>query len=214
MIFGFLVFPGLEELDLIGPWEMISFWSKFARGPESCLMVSEKPGPVICAKGLSLNPHATFADCPPLDFLLVPGGEGTRREVDNPALIQFVSSQAKSCRAVLSVCTGSFILHRAGLLHSRKATTHWTSLQRLKELGDVEVVEERVVRDRDVWTAAGVSAGIDLALAFIESEAGEKTAGMVQLGTEYYPLCKSYGGMNRHLQAPAYVKKNQIEKKD
>ena len=113
MIFGFLVFPGLEELDLIGPWEMISFWSKFARGPESCLMVAEKPGPVICAKGLSLNPHATFADCPPLDFLLVPGGEGTRREVDNPDLIQFVSSRAKGCRAVLSVCTGSFIPHPA-----------------------------------------------------------------------------------------------------
>jgi len=214
MIFGFLVFPGLEELDLIGPWEMISFWSKFARGPESCLMVAEKPGPVICAKGLSLNPHATFADCPPLDFLLVPGGEGTRQEVDNSALIQFVSRQAKGCRAMLSVCTGSFILHRAGLLHSRKATTHWASLQRLKELGDVEAVEDRVVRDGDVWTAAGVSAGIDLALAFIESEAGERTAGMVQLGTEYYPSCKSYGGMNRHLQAPAYVKKNQIEKKD
>lgn len=214
MIFGFLVFPGLEELDLIGPWEMISFWSKFARGPESCMMVAEKPGPVICAKGLSLNPHATFADCPPLDFLLVPGGEGTRREVDNPALIQFVSRQAKGCRSVLSVCTGTFILHRAGLLENRRATTHWASLQRLKDLGDVLVVEERVVRDGNVWTSAGVSAGIDLALAFIECEAGEKAAGMIQLGAEYYPSCKSYGGMHQHPQAPAYIKKTFTEEKD
>lgn len=214
MIFGFLVFPGLEELDLIGPWEMISFWSKFARGTESCMMVAERPGPVICAKGLSLNPDATFADCPPLDFLLVPGGEGMRREVDNPALIQFVSHQAKGCRSVLSVCTGSFILHRAGLLENRRATTHWAYLQRLKDLGDVLEVEERVVRDGNVWTSAGVSAGIDLALAFIKCEAGEKSAGMIQLGAEYYPSCKSYCGMHQHPQAPAYIKKTFTEEKD
>ncbi|MDD3246055.1 MAG: hypothetical protein PHF18_04215 [Methanosarcina sp.] len=79
MNFGFLIFPGLEELDLVGPWEIISLWSKFAQGPENCLMIAEKPGPVICQKGMSINPHATFVDCPPLDFLLVPGGEGTRR---------------------------------------------------------------------------------------------------------------------------------------
>ena len=127
MIFGFLIFPGLEELDLVGPWEMVSLWSKFAQGPEKCLMIAEKSEPVICAKGMSLNPHVTFDDCPSLDYLLVPGGEGTRQEVENPTLIQFVSDQAKNCRAVLSVCTGSFILHRAGLLSNRRATTHWAS---------------------------------------------------------------------------------------
>ncbi|MEN6551339.1 MAG: DJ-1/PfpI family protein, partial [Methanobacterium sp.] len=111
MNFGFLIFPGMEELDLVGPWEIVSLWSKFAKGPEKCLMVAENPGPVICNKGMSVNPHVTFADCPELDFLLVPGGEGTQREVENPLLIQFIAEQAEHCKAVLSVCTGTFILH-------------------------------------------------------------------------------------------------------
>ena len=119
MIFGFLIFPGLEELDLVGPWEMISFWSKYANGPENCLMVAQSPEPVICAKGMSLNPHATFAACPRLDYLLVPGGEGTRKEVDNKALIQFVSDQAVHCQAVLSVCTGTFIQARWAAFKSK-----------------------------------------------------------------------------------------------
>lgn len=68
MNFGFLIFPELEELSLVGPWEIISLWSKFAQGPEKCLMIAENPAPVICNKGMSINPHVTFADCPPLDF--------------------------------------------------------------------------------------------------------------------------------------------------
>ncbi len=139
MNFGFLIFPGLEELDLVGPWEIISLWRKFAQGPEKCLRVAENPKPVVCNKGMSINPHVTFTDCPPLDFLLVPGGEGTRREEENLSLIQFVAEQAEYCKAVLSVCTGTFLLHRAGLLSNRRATTHWASLQKLRELGDVRV---------------------------------------------------------------------------
>ena len=207
MKFGFLLFPGLEELDLVGPWEMISMWSKHLRGPESCLMVAQTREPLVCAKGMSLNPHATFADCPPLDYLLVPGGQGTRKEVDNDVLVRFVAEQAKGCQAVLSVCTGSFILHRAGLLAGRRATTHWASLARLAELGGVEVVQERVVRDGNIWTAAGVSAGIDLALAFIESIAGEAVAGKVQFGAEFYPFSRRYGDLHQSPQAPAYLKR-------
>jgi len=206
MIFGFLVFPGLEELDLAGPWEMINFWSRFAKGPEKCIMIAEKPEPVTCSKGMLIVPHAAFKDCPQLDFLLVPGGEGTRKEVDNPALIKFVSEQTKGCSAVLSVCTGSFILHRAGLLKNRHATTHLCSLPQLRALGDVKVVDDRVVRDGNIWTSAGVSAGIDMALAFIAHVAGEKAAGRVQFGTEYYPTNKSYGGLHRLPQAPQYIK--------
>jgi transcriptional regulator GlxA family with amidase domain len=118
-------------------------------------------------------------------------------------LVQFVSEQAKGCKAVLSVCTGSFILHRAGLLAGKRATTHWSSLPRLAALGDVTVCQERVVRDGNVWTAAGVSAGIDLALAFIESEAGETVAGKVQFGTEYYPTGRFFGAFHQSPQAPA-----------
>jgi transcriptional regulator GlxA family with amidase domain len=124
MHFGFLIFPDLEELDLVGPWEMISVWSKFLQGPRRCLMVAEHSAPVACAKGMIITPHVTFDDCPSLDYLLIPGGQGTRQEVDNFTLIDFVSRQAEHC-GDLSVCTGSFILHRAGLLSGKRATTHW-----------------------------------------------------------------------------------------
>jgi transcriptional regulator GlxA family with amidase domain len=207
MNIGFLLFPGLEELDLVGPWEMISLWGKISPEPQTRLLVAQTREPVVCAKGMSINPHTTFADCPPLDCLLVPGGQGTREQVDNDILVRFVAEQARGCQAILSVCTGSFILHRAGLLAGRRATTHWSSLARLAELGGVEVVQERVVRDGNIWTAAGVSAGIDLALAFIESLAGEAVAGKVQFGAEYYPSSRRYGDLHQSPQAPAYLKR-------
>ncbi len=206
MNFGILVFDQVEELDFVGPWEMLTMWKKNADGPENCIIVSETPAPVICAKGLSINPYASFSTCPPLDYLLIPGGQGTRTEVDNPVLIDFVVNQAKNCKALLSVCTGSFVLHAAGLLSGKKATTHWGSLERLRALGDVTVVEQRYVQDGNVWSAAGVSAGTDLMLAFIASVAGEKAAGKVQFAAEYYPSSTKYGGFEKHAEAPAYVK--------
>jgi transcriptional regulator GlxA family with amidase domain len=155
---------------------------------------------------LSINPHVSFKQCPALDFLLVAGGEGTRQEVENRVLADFISKQAKHCKAVLSVCTGSFLLHRAGLLSGKKATTHWGSLDRLRALGDVTVVEERIVTDANIWSSAGVSAGIDLMLAFIANFAGEKAAGKVQFAAEYYPLSKSYGDLHQNSMAPRYLK--------
>lgn len=206
MNFGILVFNQVEELDFVGPWEMLTMWSRHAGGPEHCLIVAQSREPVVCAKGLSINPHVSFADCPALDYLLVPGGQGTRTEVSNRVLLDFVAAQARSCKAVLSVCTGSFVLHAAGLLAGKQATTHWGSLDRLRALGDVKVVEQRFVRDGDVWSSAGVSAGTDLMLAFIASVAGEKTAGKVQFNAEYYPDAIRYGGFENHAQAPAYIR--------
>jgi len=202
--FGVVVFPDVEELDFVGPWEMLGMWRKFARGPQACLVVSQAVGSVTCAKGLSINPHLSFERCPQLDFLLVPGGEGTRKEIDNSVLIDFISKQAQGCRAVLSVCTGSFLLHRAGLLSGKRATTHWASLDRLRALGDVTVAEERVVKDGDIWSASGVSAGIDLMLEFIARIAGEEAAATVQFRAEYFPSSKSYG--NQYPRAPSYAR--------
>lgn len=207
MNFGIIIFPDVEELDFVGPWEMLTMWSKLAGGPANCLIVAEKREPVACAKGLSVNPHVSFADCPPLDYLLVPGGMGTRREVDNPVLTRFLADQAPACRALLSVCTGAFVLHAAGLLSGRTATTHWGSLDRLRALGDVKVVEQRFVRDGNVWTSAGVSAGTDLMLAFIAHTAGEEAAAKVQLQAEYYPADTVYGSTASHERAQAYVKR-------
>jgi len=206
MTFGILIFHQVEELDFVGPWEMVTMWQQVAGGPK-CLVVAEHAAPVICAKGLSVNPHVTFEDCPSLDFLLVPGGQGTRTEVNNVKLLDFVATRGGACRAVLSVCTGSFVLHAAGLLAGKRATTHWGSLERLRALGNVEVVEERFVRDGAIWSSAGVSAGMDLTLAFIAETAGEEAAAKVQFASEYYPSAKRYGALhNTHPSAPAYAK--------
>lgn len=204
---GILVFPNVEELDFVGPWEILGMWAKYAGGPEQRLIVAQSASPVTCAKGMSVVPHVSFAQCPRLDVLIVPGGEGTRQEVENETLVGFIAEQAKHCQAVLSVCTGSFLLHRAGLLRGRKATTHWNSLDRLRALGDVTVVEERFVRDGNIWSSAGVSAGTDMMLAFVASYAGEEAAGKSQAAAEYYPSPKAYGSFDRHPGAPGYLKR-------
>jgi transcriptional regulator GlxA family with amidase domain len=206
MNFGFLLFNDLEELDLVGPWEIISMWSKHFSGPTNCLMIAEKDDPVKCYNGMIITPHKSFADAPKLDYLLVPGGMGTRKEVENKFLIDFVAEKAETCRIILSVCTGSFILHSAGLLKSKKATTHFSMLDNLRNLDDVEVVEKRFIKDGKVWTSAGVSAGIDMALELIAEEAGEETAGKVQLYAEYYPAGTRYGTAHKESQAPGYIK--------
>lgn len=207
MRFGFLIFDDLEELDLLGPWELIGVWGRQFEGPAERLLIAAQHTPVRCAKGLVLQPDTTIDACPPLDWLLVPGGQGTRREVDNPRLIDFIAAQAPHCRAVLSVCTGVFLLHRAGLLSDgAPATTHWASLQRLRALGDVHVHETRFTHSRGLWTSAGISAGMDMTLAFIAEVAGETTAGEVQRWAEYYPTTRRYGNAHQAPELPAYLR--------
>jgi transcriptional regulator GlxA family with amidase domain len=206
MNFGFLLFPDAEELDFIGPWEIIGTWGRALKGPERRLLVSQTGDAVPCANGLKVVPDCRFADCPPLDYLLIPGGQGTRKEANNAELITFVQKQAAGCRQVLSVCTGAFLLQAAGLLTAKKATTHWASLGRLRQTPGVTVVEERFVRDGNIWTAAGVSAGIDLVLAFIADQAGEEVAGKVPLAAEYYPSPRRYGTAHLAPEAPGYLK--------
>ncbi len=157
-------------------------------------------------EGVRLAADYSFADGPPLDYLLIPGGPGTRVEVDNPVLIDFVRDQAKRCKIVASVCTGAFLLQAAGLLRGKRATTHWKSLDRLRQFAEVMVVEERFVRDGAVWTAAGVSAGIDMALALIADQGGAEAAGMVQLYAEYYPSGQRYGTAHQQPGLPGYLK--------
>ena len=182
---GIVLFPNVEELDFVGPLEALGGMARISPGWR--VVTIAESSPVECTHGLKVNVDHTFADAPPLDVLLVPGGIGTRQEVENPRMIDFVRKAGSAAAFVTSVCTGAFILHRAGFLSGRRATTHWGAIGQLRELGDVEVVEERFVQDGNVITAAGVSAGIDMALYLASLLTDPQTARNVQKLLEYYP---------------------------
>jgi transcriptional regulator GlxA family with amidase domain len=182
---GVLLFDGAEELDFAGPWEV--FTMARTEG-DRVVTLAERAEPVRAAKGLRVLPDHTLDDAPPLDVLVVPGGEGTLREVDNAALLDWIKSAAAQCTWVTSVCTGSFLLHAAGLVAGARATTHWAMTQELRKRGDVEVLEDaRYVRDGNVVTAAGVSAGIDMSLWVVGQLYGVEHARVVQRFMEYDP---------------------------
>jgi len=186
--FGLLCFEDLEELDLVGPWEV--FTTAVASLPAARVVtIAERPGSVRCAKGLRITPDHDFADAPRLDVVLVPGGQGTRREIDNPVLIEWLRKTGESCTWVTSVCTGSLLLHGAGFARGRRITTHWGYVSQLRERApDAEVLEGvRYVRDGNVVTAAGVSAGIDMALWLVGQIWGVDRARGVQKVIQYDP---------------------------
>jgi transcriptional regulator GlxA family with amidase domain len=184
--FGILLFPDMEVLDFTGPLEAFGMFAKYVDKEWQVITVAETKEPVLAIPGLRTLPDHSFDDCPPLDVLLIPGGLGTRTVVDDPRLIDFVRRTGREAQWVTSVCTGAFVLERAGFLEGRKATTYWSSRDRLRELG-VDVVEERFVHDGNVITAAGVSAGIDMTLYLIGQIKDPETARSVQKLIEYYP---------------------------
>ncbi len=204
---GFLLFPDVEELDFIGPWEVLSIWAHEFNGPSPLVTISQQGGTITCAKGLQVVCSHSFDNCPPLNTLVVPGGMGTRSEVNNHALIAFIKKTAPACSNLLSVCTGAFLLQAAGLLDGKKATTHWASLQRLKAFSQTSTREERFVNDGHIWSSAGIAAGIDMALAFVANKAGEDIAGKIQSLMEYYPSPKLYGNFYASEDAPDYLKR-------
>jgi transcriptional regulator GlxA family with amidase domain len=182
-----VIFPEAEELDFIGPWEVFTMLRSL--DPQSCdvFTVAETAGEVRCAKGLRVVADHSFETAPRADIVLVPGGMGTRREVDNPKMLDYLRRAAHTAEVSTSVCTGSFLLERAGILGGRRATTHWASLDRLRALGTVNVVEERWVDEGPVITASGVSAGIDMALYLVGRLWGSDIARRVQKAIEYFP---------------------------
>jgi len=183
---GVIIYPQAEELDFVGPLEV--FGSLAALDREwRVVTIAETREPVRATHGLLATPDHSFDDAPPLDVILVPGGFGSRREATNQRMTGFVRRAGGAAAYVTSVCTGAFVLHSAGFLSGRRATTHWGSLQMLRELGDVEVVEERFVQDGNVISAAGVSAGIDMTLYLVSLLKDPQTARNVQKMMEYYP---------------------------
>lgn len=179
---GFVIFPDLTVLDLAGPLQVLS------RLPRSATFIAAKSAaPVPSDCGLDLVPTHTFATCPPLDLICVPGGNlGVVDAFCDRDTIEFVRRQARTATYVTSVCTGAIILGVAGLLKGRRATTHWGFVDLLPLVGATHQ-HARVVEDGNVITAAGVSSGIDLAFTLAAKIAGETTARTIQLGIEYDP---------------------------
>ncbi|MBR8346682.1 DJ-1/PfpI family protein [Burkholderia ambifaria] len=178
---GLLVFPGVQQLDLTGPHDVL------ASLPAAAVhLVWKSRDTVASSSGLALAPTCTFDDCPPLDVICVPGGIGINDLLLDAETIAFVQQRAATARYVTSVCTGALLLGVAGLLRGRRATTHWAFHELLEPLGAVPV-RERVVRDGNLITGGGVTAGIDFALTIAAELAGDEEAQSIQLALEYAP---------------------------
>jgi cyclohexyl-isocyanide hydratase len=201
---GFVLFPDLTQLDFTGPLQVLH------RLPDSKVHILAKTGePVPSDCGLSLVPTARFADCPQLDLICVPGGFGVSGAIADAATVEFVRRQGAGAKYVTSVCTGAFVLGVAGLLKGRRATTHWAYTQLLPMVG-ATYEKARVVRDGNVFTGGGVTAGIDFALAVAAEVAGAETAQRIQLSIEYDPAPPFAAGHPD--RAPAAIREGLAER--
>ena len=185
---AFILFPDFEELDFVGPYEVMAMASKYVDTEWRVYSVAETPT-VRAFHGLNVVCDYTFENAPKPDLICVPGGFGTRPGMDNVPLIAYIKRTGEAAQLVTSVCTGAMLLHKAGFLEGKRATTHWGAKKELRELGgNTEVVEGgRWVHDGNVVTAAGVSAGIDMALYLVGQLKSPEDARKVQSFMEYQP---------------------------
>ncbi|MEP7452504.1 DJ-1/PfpI family protein [Phyllobacterium sp. SB3] len=181
LTFGILVFPRVQQLDLTGPYEV------FASAPDTQVhLIWKDLEPLVSATGLKLTPTMTFANCPQLDVICVPGGGGVNALLRDEEVLAFIRRQAAQARFITSVCTGSLVLGAAGLLDGKRAATHWNAMDFLPHFGAIPV-EERVVQDGNLITAGGVTSGIDFGLTVLAGLIGQTEAEIVQLSLEYAP---------------------------
>ncbi len=182
-----LLFQKAELLDFAGPYEAYTAASNNQERVFNTFSVAETQEKILSNNGMPVVPEYTLENCPPVDILVVPGGQGTRTEVDNPVIIDWIQKVAADAELVTSVCTGSFLLARAGLLDGKSVTTHWGSIQRMREqYPELDVQEQvRYVDAGQIVTSAGVSAGIDMSLYVIERLCGTEIAGSSARLMEY-----------------------------
>lgn len=185
-----LVFPGVELLDFAGPFEVFSAARRSLGAPEplfDVFTVAESTDPLRCNNPVTVVPDYTLASCPKADILVIPGGQGTRSAINRVELIDWIRTRAVSAEIMTSVCTGSFLLAQAGLLTGKTATTHWASIERMRESFPATSVREqaRWVDEGVVVTSAGVSAGIDMALHVIARLHGAEAAATTARWIEY-----------------------------
>ena len=186
MNIGVYVYELAEELDWAGPWEVLSAWArKWPDDGANVFTIADSAGPVTCAKGLRVLGDHTWESAPDVDVIVVPGGD-ERGPTGDAALHERLRAIGRRGGLVTSVCTGAFVLQAAGALDGRPATTHWGAVERLRALG-VEVRDERFVDAGEVITAAGVSAGIDMALHLVARLHSVERAREVRRYIQYDP---------------------------
>ena len=190
---GIVLFNDIEVLDFCGPFEVFSATRlneenrQWEPSPFEVFLVAETLSCITTTGGMRVTPHYSFENCPPIDILVVPGGWGTRKELNNPVMLQWLRSRSSEVETLTSVCTGSMLLGFAGLLDGLHATTHWRSLDWMRDSFPAVNVEyeKHVVEDGRVFTSAGISAGIDMALKVVVRYYGENTARATAVHMEY-----------------------------
>lgn len=181
---GILLFPQVEELDFVAPFEVLSYINKIQNGSTKVLLIAEKTDPLEAFNGMRVIPHTTLTDCPPLDIIVVPGGKGRISAMKDSAITGFIIRQSRHAKFITSVCTGALILAEAGLLTNKKATTYHTAFAELGSYS-VETIAQKVVHDGQIITSAGVSSGIELGLYLLKILFGSDVAQEVADKIEY-----------------------------
>ena len=181
---GIVIFPNVEELDFVAPFEVLSYINKIAPHSTNVLLIAPSLEPVQAFNGLKILPDASFESAPPLDILLFPGGQGRIEWMKNPSMRAFIEAHQSETTYLASVCTGAFFLAEAGLLLGKEATTYHSAFDELATYG-VNVVSSKVVHDGKIITAAGVSSGLELGFYLLRELFGVKLAQEVAQKIEY-----------------------------
>ena len=188
---GILLFDGVEELDVVGPWEVFTASSALLERqeatPDRVVLIAEHLDPVQCRKGMRVLPDASFTAHPPVDVLVVPGGDGAQLGAQDPTLLRWIVDTSAHARWVSSVCTGALLLHASGVAKGKRLATHRAFEDRLSELGAEVVRDMRWVRDGNVVSSQGVSAGIDMALWLVGQLHSPAQARATQRYIQYDP---------------------------
>jgi cyclohexyl-isocyanide hydratase len=201
----FIIFDKVEELDLVGSWELIGLLAemKLCEPPKLISLNSMTPSG---EHGMRFSADIHFTEEQYPDVLIVPGGSGARIAMEDPKVLDYLKVANTQCSSILSICTGMYLMQKAGLFANKKATTHWAFLEHLKADDSIEVIEERYVQDGKIWSSAGVSAGMDMTLAFIADYFDDNVAAEIQLNAEYYPSPKVYGTPSSNPNVSNYIK--------
>lgn len=186
---GIYLFDDAEELDWAGPWEVLSAWATQSDDDVEVFTLARHDGPVTCAKGLVVMPHFTWVTAPPMDVLVYPGGIGTRKHLGDEEVRTWLTKKREKGVLITSVCTGSLVLADAGLLRNRPATTYWAVLDSLTDIDPTIEIrpDDRFVDSGEIITAAGVSAGIDMALHLVARLSSTERAKEVRRYIQYDP---------------------------